>query len=206
MFFKYAPFIFLLIAIIPTTTRAADPPVAHAVRVTTPPRVDGSLDDEVWKQADPVTGFTQLDPEEGKPATQRTEIRIVYDDDAVYFACMFYDTDPNAIVSRLTRRDDRAEADNASIYIDAYHDKQTGYEFTFNVSGVKIDALQYGDGQRSDDSWDPVWELQTRITPEGWCAEVKIPFRVLRFKKMDVDGAENIWGVNFVRHLRNLAQ
>jgi hypothetical protein len=114
---------------------------------------------------------------------------------------MFYDADPGKIVARLTRRDDEIESDNASIRIDAYHDHQTGYEFTFNAAGVKTDILQYEDANKEDASWDPVWDVHTVITSEGWSAEVRIPLQVLRFRSLDSDTAENEWGVNFLRYI-----
>ena len=171
------------------------------MRITTPPRIDASLDEAVWKTATPAADFIQRDPQEGKPASERTEIRVLYDDNALYFGCMFYDSEPSKIVTRLSRRDDETESDAASIRIDSYHDHQTGYEFTFNVSGVKTDILQYDDADREDDSWDPIWEVQTAITPEGWVAEIRIPFSMLHFHSMESDSAENVWGINFLRHI-----
>ncbi|MBI5021686.1 MAG: carbohydrate binding family 9 domain-containing protein [Ignavibacteriales bacterium] len=171
----------------------------RAVRVTSPPRVDGLLKDEVWKLASPADHFMQRDPEEGKPASERTEIRVVYDDEALYFGCMYYDTEPEKIVSRLTRRDNEIESDWGSIRIDSYNDHQTCFEFTFNPSGVKADIIQYDDGEREDESWDPVWDVETSIQPNGWVAEVKIPFRILRYKSSSVETSENIWGINFLR-------
>jgi uncharacterized protein DUF5916/cellulose/xylan binding protein with CBM9 domain len=198
-------FIFLLLAayaLFGTTAISGDNPRSvRAVRVTTPPRIDGMLDDEVWKLAEPASGFIQRDPEEGKPASERSEIRILYDDEALYFSCIFYDAEPDKIVARLTRRDNEIESDEASIRIDSYHDHQTGSEFTFNAAGVKIDKLQYDDADREDDSWDPVWYLQTRITDQGWCAEIKIPFRILRYRTGLPDTAENIWGLNLLRYI-----
>ena len=178
-----------------------NPKSVRAVRVEIPPRIDGLLDEEAWKSAPPATGFIQRDPDEGKPASERSEIRVLYDDDGLYFGCMFYDAEPGLIVSRLTRRDNEIESDKASIRIDSYHDHQTGYEFTFNAAGVKVDILQYDDANREDDSWDPVWYLQTRITPEGWCAEIKIPFHILHYRSFSDDTSENVWGINFLRHI-----
>ncbi|MBI1805002.1 MAG: carbohydrate binding family 9 domain-containing protein [Ignavibacteriae bacterium] len=178
-----------------------NPRTVTAVRITTPPRIDGILDDAVWKQATSATDFIQRDPEEGRPASERSEIRVLYDDEALYFGCTFYDSEPEKIVARLTRRDDEIESDEASIRIDSYHDHQTGYEFTFNAAGVKIDKLQYDDANREDDSWDPVWDLQTSITSEGWTAEVKIPFRILRYRNAGTDTADNTWGINFLRYI-----
>jgi len=178
-----------------------NPRSVRAVRVDTAPRIDGMLDEAVWKLAEPATDFVQRDPEEGKPASERSEIRVLYDDEALYFGCMFYDSEPDKIIARLTRRDNQIESDGASIRIDAYHDHQTGVNFSFNAAGVKSDILESDDGNRTDDSWDPVWYLQTRLTNEGWCAEIKIPFHILRYRTALSDTAENVWGINFLRYI-----
>ena len=181
----------------------------RAVRIGMPPHIDGILDEGVWKSAQPAADFMQRDPEEGKPASERSEIRVLYDSEALYFGCLFYDAEPEKIVARLSRRDDEIEADEASIRIDSYHDHQTAFEFTFNAAGVKVDILQYDDGDKEDESWDPVWDVQTRILSQGWSAdeafrgwsaEVRIPFRILRYRVSD-SAAEQEWGINFLRHI-----
>jgi hypothetical protein len=194
--------VLLLICIsVPIMINAGDNPrTLRAIRISVAPHIDGVLDDDSWKLAEPATDFIQRDPEEGELASERSEVRVLYDDDALYFGCMFYDSDPAKIVTRLTRRDNLIECDNASIRIDAYHDHQTGYEFTFNPSGVKIDILQYDDANREDGSWDPVWEVQTRITEQGWTAEIRIPFRILRYNTVP-DSLDNIWGLNLLRYI-----
>ncbi len=176
-----------------------NPRTVTAVRIQTPPRIDGSLDEAVWRLAEPATDFIQRDPEEGKPASEGTEVRVLYDDEALYFGCLFRDSEPSKIVARLTRRDNEIESDEASIRIDSYHDHQTGYEFTFNAAGVKIDKLQYDDANNEDDSWDPVWDLQVRINEAGWSAEAKIPFRILRYRSGG--DSSNLWGINFIRYI-----
>lgn len=155
----------------------------------------------MWKEAQPATDFIQRDPDDGKPATERTEIRVLYDDNALYFGCMFNDSEPDKIVARLTRRDNEIESDRASIRIDSYHDHQTAYEFNFNAAGVKVDILQYDDANREDESWDPVWEVETRITPQGWVAEIKIPFQILRYRTSNESSDDNVWGINFIRYI-----
>ncbi|MBI3189641.1 MAG: carbohydrate binding family 9 domain-containing protein, partial [Ignavibacteriales bacterium] len=145
-----------------------NPKSIRAVRASTPPKIDGILSDDVWKSAEPATEFTQRDPLEGQPATEQTEIRVLYDDNALYFGCMFFDSEPEKIVARLTRRDNEIETDRGSIRIDSYHDHQTAFEFSFNPAGVKVDILQYDDANREDASWDVVWELETKILPNGW--------------------------------------
>jgi hypothetical protein len=175
----------------------SNPKKAVAVRTPVAPKVDGFLTEPEWKLGQPVTDFTQRDPDEGAAASEKTEIRILYDDEALYFGCMMYDSEPSRIVSRLARRDDEVESDIISIRIDSYHDHQTAFEFTILASGVKVDIIQYNDAQNEDESWDPVWDVQTRVTDEGWIAEVKIPFNILRFS--EEQGME--WGIQFIRRI-----
>lgn len=173
------------------------PKKAVAVRTPVAPRIDGVLNEPEWSLAQPVTDFTQRDPDEGAPASERTEIRILYDNEALYFGCMMYDSEASKIVARLARRDDEIESDVLSIRIDSYHDHQTAFEFTVLASGVKVDILQYNDAQSEDKSWDPVWDVQTRLTEEGWIAEIRIPFSILRFP----DRQEHEWGIQFLRRI-----
>ncbi|MDZ7289621.1 MAG: carbohydrate binding family 9 domain-containing protein [candidate division KSB1 bacterium] len=178
-----------------------------ATRTSAPPKIDGYLTERVWQTAVSVNGFLQRDPYEGQPATEPTEIRILYDDEALYFGCLMYDSEPDKIVARLTRRDNEIESDMISIRLDSYHDHKTAYEFTILASGVKVDILQFNDAEDEDDSWDAVWEVKTQIVPgdtsrhsfRGWIAEVKIPFRILRYTPAP-DG-RNEWGINFIRRL-----
>jgi hypothetical protein len=193
---------FFAVLISPVVVIAGDNArIIRAVRITTPPAMDGSLADSVWSKAEPAIDFIQKDPNEGKPGSERTEIRVLYDNDALYFGCKFYDAEPDKIVARLSRRDDSIESDQAAIYLDTYHDHQTCCQFGFNAAGVKGDILQSNDGNRQDDSWDPVWELHTQITSEGWTAEIRIPFRILHFRNMESDTAQNNWGINFMRYV-----
>ncbi|MBI3005391.1 MAG: carbohydrate binding family 9 domain-containing protein [Ignavibacteriales bacterium] len=175
----------------------SDPKTATAVRTPAAPKIDGNLNEPEWRLAAPVSDFTQRDPFEGEQPTQKTEIRILYDDDAIYFGCTMYDTDPSKIFARLARRDDEILSDVISIRIDSYHDHQTAFEFTINAAGVKVDILQYNDATEEDDSWDGVWDVETRITAEGWIAEVKIPYAVLRFPEKE----EQNWGIQFLRRI-----
>lgn len=189
--------IFLLVGCSVLLVAGNNPKKAVAVRTPIAPRIDGILNEQQWSLAQIVTGFIQRDPTEGAPATERTEIRMLYDNEALYFACMMYDSDPSKIVARLARRDDNVESDFINIRIDSYHDHQTAFEFTVNAAGVKIDILGYNDGEVEDASWDPVWDAETRITEEGWVAEIKIPFSMLRFSELP----EMEWGIEFYRRI-----
>ena len=161
------------------------------------PKIDAVLDEPEWKAAKPLTDFIQFLPNEGSEPTEKTEIRILYDDEALYFGCMMYDSEPAKIVARLARRDDEVESDYINLLIDSYHDLQTDFEFRINASGVKVDVLRYDDGKQTDYSWDPVWTVATRITENGWIAEVKIPFKVLRFSNR----AAQEWGLEIIRRI-----
>lgn len=173
----------------------SNPKTVVAVRTKLPPKIDGILNEPEWKLAVPASGFLQQDPDEGAPATMPTKIFIMYDNEALYLGCMMYDTEPSKIVARLARRDDEVVADVISIRLDTYHDHQTAFEFTVNAAGSKADILQFNDGEEEDESWDVVWEVKTRINEEGWVAEIKIPFKVLRFAtKESLD-----WGFQAIR-------
>ncbi len=194
-------FLLLIILFINLSFGGDNPKNVRATRTSHSPTIDGILNEEVWSSAVPATDFTQRDPLEGQPASEKTEIRVLYDDDALYFACMYYDTEPEKIVSRLGRRDMEIECDNGSIRIDSYHDHQTAFEFTFYPAGVKIDILQFDDGNHEDASWDAVWDVQTKILSNGWSAEVKIPFNILRYKTVEGDTSVHEWGINFLRYI-----
>ncbi|MBI4545328.1 MAG: carbohydrate binding family 9 domain-containing protein, partial [Gemmatimonadetes bacterium] len=174
----------------------------EAVRVrTTPPVIDGRLDDEAWTAASAATGFTQLEPRPGEPATQLSEARIAYDEDAIYVAARLPDTHPDSIVAQLSRRDDEVHSDWFYVAFDSYHDRRTAFVFAVNPRGVKLDAFLYNDTQ-DDESWDAVWDVATRIDSAGWTAEFRIPLSQLRFSAVGESAApEYRWGVNFARRI-----
>ncbi len=151
-----------------------------AVRANPHAKIDGMLDESFWQKAQRSTDFTQYQPDEGQPASESTFVMVAYDDEALYVAMEMYDSEPEKIISRLTRRDRYTESDLVNIIVDSHHDHQTAYAFTAFVSGTQKDSYYYNDGW-SDDNWDAVWESATRITPWGWIAEVKIPYHCLRF-------------------------
>lgn len=174
-------------------------PVAtvEAVRISTLLRIDGHLDEEAWRAATPATQFTQRDPDEGKPATEQTELRIVYDDAAVYVGVRLRDREPAKIVRRLSRRDDFQDADRFTIYFDPHHDHLTGAMFTVSAAGGLSDAVVYNDTWE-DSSWDAVWEAEVSVDSEGWIAEMRIPFSQLRFPRAERDA----WGINAARFIQ----
>ena len=167
-----------------------------ATRITVPPVINGILDDEAWKSGTWSDDFTQNEPYNGRPSTQRTEFDILFDDDNLYVAIKAYDTSPDSIVNRLTRRDE-ADGDLVGIILDSFHDLRTGFLFGVSSAGVKYDQMFTNDGQNDDSSWDPNWWVQTSINSEGWIAEMKIPFSQVRFEKNSGD----VWGLEMARVL-----
>ena len=184
-------------------TSGRTPPLASAARVAPGSvHLDGRLDDAAWAGAEPITEFTQTVPHEGNPATERSEVRIVYDDDAVYVGARMFDSDPHGVRSQLARRDASTEADQFQVAFDSYHDHVSSFVFGVNPSGVKTDRLIGQDGYSFDNGWDPVWAAATRQDSLGWTAELRIPFSQLRFSNAE----RQIWGVNLFRRIQRKAE
>ena len=169
-------------------------PAVEATRAAASITVDGRLDDEAWASVAPFADFTQRDPEEGRPATERTELRLLYDDDALYVGVRLLDGEPDRIVKRLSRRDQSAEADRFSLYLDPRRDRLTGVRFEVSAAGVQSDEIIYNDTWM-DDSWDAVWLSAVHHDEQGWSVEMRIPFSELRF----LPGDTQTWGVNASR-------
>ncbi len=185
---------FVTFVVVGTQVSAQDRPPVHASRTPTPVRIDGRLDDVAWQQATVVTGFIQRFPDEGQPARQQTELRLAYDDDAIYVGARLHDSEPARIIRRLTRRDVVADADRFSIFFDPHHDHLTGVEFRVTAAGVQKDAVIYNDVYQ-DDTWDAVWESAVSRDDGGWVVEMRIPFSQMRFPQAEV----LTWGVNAQR-------
>src|SRR5919197_1680077 len=176
-------------------TSGASVPRVHVVRVTRAPVIDGNLDDEIWRLAPIITGVTQNRPNEGAPAAEQTEVRVAYDDEALYIGARLYEHDPSKVFKLLTRRDQGDNSDLFVVAIDSYHDHLTAFGFAINASGVKIDATASRDEENWDISWDAVWAGATRIDSVGWTAEMRIPLSQLRFPRRST----HVWGIHFMR-------
>ena len=181
----------------PPASADASRPTLRAVRVTIAPVIDGRLSDEVWSHAPVADHFRQRDPNEGQPATERTEIRVVYDDDALYVAARLYDTDPARISRRLTARDEHPDADCVTIFLDPRHDHRTGVTFTVTAAGSQYDSVLSNDTFQ-DESWNAVWASAVSHDAQGWSAELRIPFSQLRFNAVE----PQTWGINVSRFIR----
>jgi len=166
----------------------------QATRVQVAPEINGILDDEAWKQGTWIDEFIQNQPYNGKPALQRTEFKILFDEDNLYVAFKAFDTSPDSIVNRMTRRD-QVDGDLVAIIVDSFHDLRTGFVFGVSSASVKYDFMLTNDGQNEDESWDPNWWVKTSINNEGWVAEMKIPFSQVRFEKNSGD----VWGLEMAR-------
>jgi hypothetical protein len=170
-------------------------PEVRAVRAATPIVLDGRLDDPAWTWAPAFDAFRQLDPDEGQPATERTELRVAYDEQSIYVGVRLYDGEPALISRRLSRRDYASDADRVRILLDPYHDHLTGALFEVTAAGVQGDAAIYND-TFEDPAWDAVWESAVSEDAEGWSVELRIPFAQLRFPAA-LD--EHTWGINAER-------
>ena len=185
------------------------PPQMEAARLANPPVIDGDvLGDRAWSGVSPATGFRQVKPDDGQPATQRTEVRIGFGDAALYIGVIAYDDDPGGIISADSRRDaDLDDMDAFLLVIDGLLDRQNGYVFGTNPAGIEYDGQVTREGESGSFgsggggfnlNWDGSWTVRSRDGDFGWSAEFEIPFRTLRYGS----GEQQIWGINFQRNIR----
>jgi hypothetical protein len=165
-----------------------------AEKLNSPIDIDGQLSETVWHNGNTFENFFQRDPEEGAPASERTIIKLAYDEKYLYLGAVMYDSAPDSIMARLTRRDQWVDSDNIMLCLDPYNDKRSGYYFGLNAAGTQLDGVLYNDSW-DDDSWDGVWEGKIYRNGKGWTAEMKIPFSQMRFNQSD----SMVWGINFRR-------
>jgi len=170
----------------------------EGLRIYQPIKVNGYLDESSWSKAQFTNEFTQREPQEGQPATEQTEVRILYDDTNLYIGLVCFDSQPDRIVANEMRRDaDLQNNDYFQIMIDSFHDHRNAFYFIINPLGAKRDALIRDDGSNINWNWDGIWIARVKRTDEGWTAEIAIPFYTLRFKKDN----NQTWGINFGRHI-----
>jgi Domain of unknown function (DUF5916)/Carbohydrate family 9 binding domain-like len=190
---------------------AARPPINYetarlerrlqAVRATGEIALDGAMDEPAWRDAPIVSDFIQSDPREGEPATHDTEVRVLYDENAMYFGVFAKDTEPARIIVNDLKKDFSTDgSDGFRIILDTFRDERNGYQFATNPAGAKWDAQMANEGRENNANWDGIWDVATRVIETGWVAEIRIPFRTLKFSDDDAQ----TWGVNFERKLRRL--
>jgi hypothetical protein len=181
----------------PTPAAPAAPKEIRAVRLEgRAPAVDGRLDDAAWAAAPVLADFVQKQPVEGGQPTERTEVRFVYDDAALYVAARMFKKDPKAIQAPVSRRDNGGQAEHIWISLDTYRDRRTAYSFGVTAAGTRMDWYHPTDDENDIDlSFDPVWQAEVQRDSLGWTAEMRIPFSQLRFNAGDVQ----TWGLNIDR-------
>ena len=162
-------------------------------------KLDGVLDEEVWRSVTPATGFIQEDPDEGEACTEKSEIYVIYNEDNLYIGAKLYDSDPSGILAYQKRRDAWLVTDDRFMFIlDTFLDERTGYFFETNPAGLLGDGILGSGGHWNvNKSWDGIWDVRVVIDDEGWSAEIVIPFRTLNF-----DPELDTWGINFQRTIR----
>ena len=190
--------------------------IATARRTTQPPKIDGAMDDAAWADAPALTDLVQAEPFEGQPATERTEIRLLYDDKFLYIGVTCFDSEPSQIVTSDARRDaDLGSMDSFQMILDTFHDRQNGFVFGTNAAGSQYDAQIRSEGETQSNgppglsgatagagagvnvNWDGSWDVKSSVNDSGWTAEFQIPFRTLRY-----GGPPQTWGINFQRNIR----
>jgi hypothetical protein len=190
---------------------------AVATAVAEPPVVDGDVaGDTAWASATPITTFWQEQPNEGQPASERTEVRVLFTEDTLYVGVMLFDQDPSGIIVSDLRRDSPLDdGDSFQMILDTYHDRQNGFVFGTNPAGIEYDGQVTNEGQGGGGlgfgqmqsggsgsgfniNWDGAWRVRTKISEQGWSAEFAIPFRTLRYPR----GSNQAWGLNFQRNIR----
>ncbi|HSU15786.1 DUF5916 domain-containing protein [Longimicrobium sp.] len=178
------------------TAAATAPKRAAAMRIDgRAPALDGRLDDGAWAAAPVLTGFWQKEPREGTPATERTEVRFVYDDRALYVGARMASGEPGRIQAPVSRRDVTDAAEFIAISLDTYHDRRTAYTFGVTAAGTRTDLYHPRDSDDGDTQFDPVWEARVARDSAGWTAEMRIPLSQLRFNPGDAQA----WGLNVRR-------
>jgi len=178
---------------------AADPRIVTAVETRTPITLDGVLDDEAWITAEPATDFVQAEPHEGQAATERTTVRLLFDRDALYVGVRCDDAMASALIVNDIRKDfTPGEQDTFELLLDTFADRRNGFVFATNPAGARSDTQIANEGRDVNTSWDAVWSVATKVDASGWSAEMRIPFKTLRFER----GEGRIWGANFSRRIR----
>lgn len=163
-------------------------------------RLDGVLDEDFWNKTQKISNFTQRELSLGDPMTERTEVAVVYAKSAIYIGVWCYDSKPEGIVAKEFRRDFNVNLeDNFKIIIDTYGDKRNGFLFIINPLGARADFQVFNNGGSVDPYWNGVWDVRTKITSEGWFAEIEIPIITLKFRD---NRDEQIWGINFERNIQ----
>ncbi|MFV7234511.1 DUF5916 domain-containing protein [Flavobacterium sp. ZB4R12] len=164
--------------------------------------IDGKINEEIWKTESVATDFVMFQPDNGKPinTNKKTEVKVLYDNNAIYIAALLYDNEPDKIKKEITNRDVFGVSDNFSVYINGFNDGQQDFRFFVSSAGVQMDCLATEDSE--DFTWDAIWDSEVTLTDFGWVVEMKIPYAALRFSNAD----KQTWGLNFMREIKRDVQ
>ena len=164
--------------------------------------IDGKMTERIWESAAIASDFIMFEPDNGKPIStdKKTEVKILYDNDAIYISAILYDNEPNKIQREVTNRDVFGVSDHFSVYINGFNDGQQDFRFFVSAAGVQMDCLATEDYE--DFTWDAIWDSEVAITEFGWAVEMKIPYAALRFSKAE----KQTWGLNFMREIKRDVQ
>ncbi len=170
--------------------------VYTTLKVSNPPEIDGWINDQAWSEVPWEGDFQMYEPYDDRPPTQDTKFKVISDNENIYIAIRAFDTAPDSIVRRLTRRDEM-DGDMVAFQFDSYHDLQTAFTFFVSAAGSKMDAYETENGENMDDTWNPIWWVKTQVDGQGWTAEAKIPFSQLRFDR----SSGGVWGFQLAREI-----
>jgi hypothetical protein len=200
---------FIAVTAVPTVIVAQssrERPSVRAAQTSEVPRIDGVLDETAWQTAEAIDTFTQQEPQEGQPATDRTEVRVLYDQGHLYIGVHAHASEP-VVATEMRRDSDRLfDEDNFQVILDTFHDSRNGYMFLTSPLGAKLEQQIFDEGEGGgrgttanvNRNWDGVWHAAARVVDDGWTAEIAIPVNTVRFGP----GGEQTWGVNFQRNIR----
>lgn len=172
------------------------------IKIKNPIKIDASLNEEDWKNVPIAKNFVMFNQENGKPELPelRTEVKVLYDDDAIYVGAILYDNEPDKILKEISERDDIGAADFFGVFINGFNDGQQEFSFFVSASDGQMDLIRTTVNE--DTSWDAIWESKAKITDIGWVVEMRIPYAALRFSEEE----KQTWGINFFRELRRNRQ
>ena len=185
---------------------SAQPPLVEggkrtmqAVRIDRALTVDGRLDEPEWQLATPAADFAQKEPRDDQPASERTEVRILYNQTFLYVGVTCFDSEPDRIlINQLVEDHSMSQEDSISVLIDSFNDGLSDVQFETNAAGSRADTQHSANGAISNRDWDTIWDVKTSRGPDGWVAEFAIPFKSLRFNA----AIDQVWGINFRRRIR----
>jgi hypothetical protein len=195
----YLSLLFLIVCSINTFSQKK---VLHTEAITENITIDGKINEDIWKTASVATDFIMYEPDNGKAISpdKKTDVKILYDNNAIYIAAILYDNEPGKIQTEITKRDVFGVSDVFSVYINGFNDGQQDFRFYVSSAGVQMDCLAT---EHSEDfTWDAIWDSKATLTDFGWVVEMKIPYAALRFSNAE----KQTWGINFMREIKRDVQ